>query len=165
MKILVLLVLLFAFGETGAQVNEPSPYYKRVFEAKFMDKPPVFSFGKDSLQRFYFSHFPAFDTVLRKAIEKGDTAKYLRVYFSFNLDENGYAYDPRFERVASTRSSTTESAKTIKYFNDLKPLLDKAIQTMMVKMPAWKPGLQDGIPVKTANYDFLQFWVGLSAPQ
>jgi hypothetical protein len=98
-------------------------------------------------------------------MEKGDTAKYLRVYFSFKIDELGNVYEPKFERVASTRSRVTGFAKTIKYFNDLKPILDQAIRAMIQQMPVWKPGLQDGIPVKTANSDYLQFWIGLSAPQ
>lgn len=142
-----------------------SQYYNRAFEAKYMQKPPVFLYGKDSLKRFYFAHFPAFDTVLTKAVERGDTAKYLRIYFSFYLDENGFAYEPRFEKIAATRSAVTENAKTIKYFFEMKPLLDEAIARMINKMPQWRPGLEDGIPVKTINYDYLQFWVGLSAPQ
>jgi hypothetical protein len=137
----------------------------REYEAKYMQKPPVFPMGKDSLRRFYFNHFPAFDSVLAKAVAKGDTAKYIRIYFSFYLDENGYPYESRFEKVASTRSPVTESAKTIRYFFDMRPLLDNAIRQMLNKMPQWRPGMQDGLLVKTINYDYLQFWVGLSEPQ
>jgi hypothetical protein len=139
--------------------------YNREYEAKYMQKPPVFPMGKDSLRRFYFSHFPAFDSVLSKAVQKGDTAKYIRIYFSFYLDENGYAYEPKFERVASTRSAVTENAATLRYFADMKGLLNKAITQMLNKMPQWRPGMQDGFVVKTINYDYLQFWVGLSEPQ
>jgi hypothetical protein len=161
MKTLFLSSLLFAAVSCYAQ----SSYYNRVFEAKYMGKPPVFAFGKDSLKHFYFNHFSAFDTVISKAVANGDTAKYIRIYFSFNLDENGFVYDPQFERVASTRSSVTESAKTIRYFNDMKDILQKAVKDMLQKMPQWRPGVQDGQPVKTLNYDYLQFWVGLTPPQ
>jgi hypothetical protein len=139
--------------------------YNREYEAKYMQKPPVFPAGKDSLRRFYFSHFPAFDSVLAKAVQKGDTAKYIRIYFSFYLDENGYAYEPKFERVASTRSAVTENATTLRYFSEMKSILNKAITKMLNKMPQWRPGMQDGFVVKTINYDYLQFWVGLSEPQ
>jgi hypothetical protein len=163
MKIILLISFLCtSFGAFSQDVG--SQYYKRVFEARYMDKPPFFSYGKDSLMRFYFNHFNAFDTVLKKAVEKADTAKYIRVYFSFNLDENGYLYEPRFERIASTTSKYTGNAKTIKYFNDLQPILNKAINEMLKLMPQWRPGLESGVPVKTSNYDYFQFWVGLTPP-
>lgn len=165
MKTIFTLLLFCTCMSCFSQQEYTPQYYRRAFDAKYMQKPPVFLAGKDSLRRFYFSHFPAFDTVLSKAVEKGDTAKYIRIYFSFYLDENGYPYEPQFERVASTKSSVTENAKTIKYFFDMKSLLDKAITQMLNKMPQWRPGVQDGVPVKTINYDYLQFWVGLSAPQ
>jgi hypothetical protein len=153
-------MLLLAAASAYAQ----SSYYNRVFESKYLGKPPVFPNGVDSLRRFYFTHFPAFDTVISKAVENGDTAKFIRIYFSFNLDESGFIYDPKFERVASTRSAVTESAKTIRYFNDMKEILEKAVKQMLQQLPQWRPGVQDGQPVKTLNYDYLQFWVGLTAP-
>jgi hypothetical protein len=161
MKPLFLSALLFGVVCCYAQTS----YYNRVFEAKYMSKPPVFALGNDSLKHFYYNHFTAFDTVINKAVANGDTAKYIRIYFSFNLDENGFVYDPQFERVASTRSAVTETARTIRYFHDMKDILQKAVKDMLQKMPQWRPGVQDGQPVKTLNYDYLQFWVGLTAPQ
>jgi hypothetical protein len=163
MKYILLVATLFASLAATSQ-SQQAVYYKKLFEAKYMEKPPVFSFGRDSLRHFYFNHFSSFDTVINQAVEKGDTAKYIRIYFSFNLDEYGYAYEPKFERVASSRSAVTESAKTIKYFFDMKDVLEKAISNMLKKMPAWRPGLENGVPVNTINTDYLQFWVGLSAP-
>src|ERR1700741_845065 len=63
--------------------------YSGVQDAKRMQKPPIFPYGIDSLQRFYFSHFAGFDSILTKAINHGDTAKYIRVYFSFVVDRDG----------------------------------------------------------------------------
>jgi hypothetical protein len=160
MKTLLFAMLLLAAASLHAQ----SSYYNRVFEARYMGKPPVFPPGADSLKRFYFTHFPAFDTMISKAVANGDTAKFIRIYFSFNLDESGFVYDPQFEKVASTRSAVTESAKTIRYFTDMKAVLQKAVKEMLHQMPQWRPGVQDGQPVKTLNYDYLQFWVGLTAP-
>lgn len=162
--ILILLAVCF-YTSASAQPDVRSQYYNRIFEAKYMDKPPLFIYGKDSLKRFFYNHFPAFDTVINMAVKNGDTAKFIRIYFSFNLDENGYAYEPQFDRVASSRSAVTESAKTIKYFNDMKDVLKSAIKQMLNKMPQWKPGLQDGRPVKTHNSEYMQFWVGLTPPQ
>ena len=89
MKIILTLVAICIYVSGFAQ--QKSTYYNRAFEAKYMQTPPVFVAGKDSLRRFYFTHFPAFDTVISKAVEKGDTAKYIRIYFSFYIDENGSA--------------------------------------------------------------------------
>ncbi|HEX6915676.1 MAG TPA: hypothetical protein VF145_10570 [Chitinophagaceae bacterium] len=161
MRIFILLVAVCSLNTALSQ----SKYYNRTFEAKYMEKPPVFPKGADSLRRFYFNHFPAFDTVISKAVENGDTAKFIRVYFSFTVDEQGFIYDPLFERVASTRSVATESAKTIRYFASLKQLMQDAVTSMFRKMPQWQPGVQDGIPVKATCYDYLEFWCGLSAPQ
>lgn len=161
MKPLNLVVLLFASLVSYSQ----SSYYNRTFEAKYMNNPPVFAYGKDSLKRFYFTHFSAFDTVINKAVQNGDTAKYLRIYFSFYVDESGFVYEPKFERVASTRSAVTESAKTIRHFNDMKDVLQEAVKKMLLKLSAWRPGVENGQPVKTLNYDYMQFWVGLTPPQ
>jgi len=161
MKTLFFLVLLFVTLVSYSQ----SSYYNRTFEAKYMNNPPVFAYGKDSLKRFYFSQFGAFDTVINKAVQNGDTAKYLRIYFSFCIDESGFVYEPKFERVASTRSAVTESAKTIRHFNDMKDVLQNVIKEMLLKMSAWRPGVENGQPVKTLNYDYMQFWVGLTPPQ
>jgi len=158
MKLTFTLLICCSCFAGKAQLN-------RTYEAKYMQKPPVFVAGPDSLKRFYFAHFPAFDTVLSKAVEKGDTAKYIRIYFSFYIDEQGYPYEPEFDRVASTRSAATENAKTIKYFFDMKVILQDAVKNMINKMPQWRPGLQDGRIVTTSYTDYLQFWVGLSAPQ
>lgn len=161
MKPLISVVLLFASLVSYSQ----SSYYNRIFEAKYMNKPPVFAYGKDSLKRFYFNHFSAFDTIINKAVQNGDTAKYLRIYFSFYIDERGFVYEPKFERVASTRSAVTESAKTIRHFSDMKNELQEAVKNMLLKMSAWRPGVENGQPVKTLNYDYMQFWVGLTPPQ
>ena len=161
MKTILLLALLSGVISGYAQ----SSYYNRVFEARYMERPPVFAMGKDSLKRYYFNHFSVFDTVISKAVANGDTAKYLRIYFSFNVDESGFVYDPKFERVASTRSAVTESAKTIRYFNEIKDVLQQAVSSMLLKISGWRPGVENGQPVKTLNYDYVQFWVGLSAPQ
>ncbi|TAJ51488.1 MAG: hypothetical protein EPO58_12620, partial [Chitinophagaceae bacterium] len=145
---------------TNAALAESS--YSRLFEAKYMQKPPQYPFGADSCKRFYFASFGGFDSVLSKVIERGDTAKYIRVYFSFIVDKNGAPYEGRFERMASTQYARGESAKTIRYFSDDRKYYDKQIADMIGKMPFWKPGLQNGVPVDSRVEDFLQFWVGIN---
>ncbi len=51
-------------------------------------------------------------------------------------------YEPKFERVASTRSAITESSKIIKHFNDMKDVLQEAIKKMLLKMAALRPGVE-----------------------
>jgi hypothetical protein len=163
-SILITLLLLAGSIAFSQRLYQQSNYLNQVFEARYMEKPPYFPAGKDSLQRFYFSHFTAFDTLIAKAVEKGDTAKYIRIYFSFLLDDTGFPYEPKFERVASTRSKVTQSAKTIKHFFDMHDVLQQAIKQMIHKMPPWRPGIQDATAVKTRNEDYLQIWVGVMPP-
>ena len=165
MKLFFAMLIFLCCDTLHAQQRANTNFSRRVYEARFMERPPLFSHGKDSLQRFYFAHFPAFDTIIQSAITHGDTAKYIRVYFSFHVDEFGFIYDPAFERVASTQSAVTQSAKTIRYFSSMKSLLDKSIKQMLFKMPAWAPGLEYGQTVNARVEDYIQFWVGLSAPQ
>lgn len=139
-------------------------FFDRLFEARYMDKPPVFTFGADSLRRFYFRNFPAFDTVLAQTVNRGDTAMYIRVCFSFTVDRNGFVGQPEFDRVAITRNPKAEQARTLKYFNSQKDYFDKAIKQLFLKMPQWRPGLQSNRPVDARVEDYLQIWVGINPP-
>jgi len=140
-------------------------YYNKVFSARFVEKPPLFLGGQDSLQRFYFNQFPAFDTVLSQAVRNGDTANYVRIYFSFVIDKNGVAYNPKFIRVAATTQYQSAMAKNLAYFKDDSALLTDAIRKMLYRMPTWKPALEHMIPVECEVEDYLQVWVGLQDPK
>lgn len=168
MKNILFLVWLVMALPAQAQRNTHAALaesgYSRLFEAKYLQKPPQYPFGADSCKRFYFAAFGGFDTLLSKLIDRGDTAKYIRVYFSFIVDKNGAAYEGRFERMASTQYERGEFAKTIRYFLEDRKYYDKHIAAMIGKMPFWKPGLQNGVPVDSRVEDFLQFWVGINPP-
>ena len=160
---LFLCCMVFCFA-AKAQRNfgtEPNVYDK-LFDAKYMQKPPVYPFGPDSCKRFYFSHFRGFDSLLTRVIENGDTAKYIRVYFSFIIDKNGTPYDARFEKIAATRYARSEGAKTITYFFENKKYYENLIREMISKMTFWKPGLHNMVPVDSKVEDYIQFWVGLT---
>ncbi len=173
MKTCLLCLAFFVAFLSQAQTSTNLPgriYNKHVVDAKRLEKPPFFTFGKDSLQRYYFSHFAGFDSLLTHAIEAGDTARYIRVYFSFTVDENGSAYDPHFERIASTPYGKGEGARTIAHFESDRPYYEQVVKDMIHHMPFWKPGL---INVRNANMlvacesrvtDFIQFWVGINPP-
>ena len=139
-------------------------YYNRIFDADRMQYPPVFVPGKDSLQRFYLSNFTAFDSVAYWAINAGDTAKYIRVYVSFVIDENGALYNPKFEKVGTTRYAASENTLTVKYFFDHKPTLQVAVEEMLQNMPMWRPGLENNIKVKATVHSYFQFWLGINPP-
>lgn len=162
--LLILLLITTTTNIFSQRLYQQSTIVNQVFESRYMDKPPFFLQGKDSLQRFYFSHFNAFDTLISKAVAKGDTAKYIRIYFSFNLDEYGFPYDPKFERVATTKSKATQGAKTAKHFFDMANILQPAIVQMISKMPAWRAGINNERAVKTSNEDYIQIWVGINPP-
>ncbi len=162
---LLVIISTNAIAQKSFETEDNRGIYSQIFDAATMQKPPVYPFGTDSCKRFYFNHFAGFDTVLSKAVQKGDTATFIRVYFSFVVDSKGTPYDARFERVASTPSYKTKDAKTIKYFNEDKKYLDKLIKEMVSKMIIWKPGLYNDVRVEAKVDDFIQFWVGINPPQ
>ena len=88
----------------------------------FIDKQPVFEFGADSLQRYFYSYYG-------KVISKIDWEGYFSVLFV--VDSNGKAI---FKQVIT------------------KPEVDIFNQTMkdcIENMPKWKPGENKGKKVNT----------------
>lgn len=161
----VLLLVISLEAISQRTISKPAVFYNQIFEARFVQTPPAFASGRDSCKRFYFIHFNGFDSLLARAVAKGDTAKYLRVYFSFFVDKNGVVYDAHFVKVASTQYAGSAGAKTISYFFDDKNYYEKVIRQMVFAMPLWKPALQDGVTVACRVEDYLQFWVGLAPPK
>ena len=167
MKPVLCCLLLFAVkvsAQRDFSQDIPAATFRGIFNASTMQKPPVFPFGIDSCKRFYFTHFEGFDSVLTKTVERGDTAKYIRVCFSFVIDKNGVPYDAHFERISSTQYARSDGSKTIKYFFDDKKYYEDIIKKMCAKMPFWKPGLYNTVPVDARVEDYIQFWVGLVPP-
>lgn len=138
--------------------------YNKVYDARYVEKPPVFMAGADSIKRFYYFHFERLDSIVSKAVNNGDTAKYIRIYFSFIVDKNGSAYDAKFTRIASTRYAGSNGAKTIKYFFEDKAPYQAAVKKMIQQMPFWKPALQNMVPVNCEMEDYFQFWIGINPP-
>lgn len=157
MRIFVLAALQFVFISAFSQAN-------KVYEARYLQIPPVYPFGTDSCQRFYFTHFKGIDSILHKTGINGDTTKYIRIYFSFVVDKHGLVYDAHFEKMASTQYAKSVTAKTLTYFSATE-YYDRLIKNMMAKMPFWKPALLNGRPVDCKMNDYLQFWVGTRPPR
>ena len=165
--IVLLACSLSVHSQTKSRINKTfSNTY--IPDARNMPSPPVFPFGRDSLQRFYFSHFTGFDSLLRKAITNGDTAKYLRVYFSYIIDVRGRAYNVQFDRVGAAWYVKAEGARTLYYFNDDKKYFESKIKEMMHQMPSWKPGLlrlgNTQVITDARVHDYVQCWVGIKPP-
>ena len=169
--ILVLVISGSVFSQRGGRTPDTHIIYAGAMDAKRMSKPPVYPFGQDSLVRFYFAHFTGFDTLLTKAIANGDTAKYLRVYFSFVINRDGAPIEPHFRKVASTRYAKSEGSSSIKYFDEDRVYFEEAIKKMIYKMTFWKPGYanirsSNGMVAYDAKVeDYIQFWVGIDPPQ
>ena len=166
MKIILSFLFCLCVFLAGAQ----RPGSSKVADARMLQKPPVFPMGRDSLQRFYFSHFAGFDSLLTSAISHGDTGRYLRVFFTFIVDENGATYDPQFSFIGSTRYGKSAGVKPIEHFKADKDYYQSVIKDMIRHMPFWKPAL---IPVRNADLmkpgsarvtDFIQCWVGINPP-
>ena len=169
--IFVLVISGSVFSQRGSRTPDTHIIYNGVNDARRMAKPPVYPFGQDSLVRFYFAHFSGFDTLLTKAIANGDTAKYLRVYFTFVIDRDGAPIEPHFTKVASTRYAKSEGSLAIKYFDEDKDYFEEAVKKMIFKMTFWKPGYANvrntNVLVATDSRveDYIQFWVGIDPPQ
>ncbi len=143
-------------------INTSDQAYKRIYEYDFVDKKPIFKYSKDTLRNFYMANFTAFDSLAAACIEKGDTAKYIRVHFEFTIDENGVLYDGKYLYTGSTRYAGGSGDKKIKYLDDQKAYLDNAIKKMVPRIPSWYPALQNNIRVKCAVKDYFQFWLGIN---
>ncbi len=153
---------LHCFAQTEETVGKQ--YYNKLFEYDYVERKPIFPFTADSLRNFYLSHFTAFDSLVTRCIDHGDTAKYIRVHFEFVLDENGVAYDPKFLFIGSTRYKSSSGDKKIKYFDDLKTYFNDATKTMVKAMPTWRPALQNNVRVNCRKEDFFQLWLGINPP-
>ena len=169
MKQLLLIFFVFCHVTLSAQQRTANEFNQqglahKLYDAVFVEKPPLFAFGADSVKRFYFDHFNGYDSVLLKCISKGDTAKYIRIYFSFTVDKEGLCYDIQFDRVAATRYAKSELAKTLKYFIGLEKYFNTHLQKMIREMPLWKPALQYQQPVDCKMHDYFQFWVSINSP-
>ena len=102
--------------------------------------------------------------MLTKVIAMGDTAKYIRVCFSFVIAADGSPYDPYFLVIGSTQYGKSAGMRLLKYFDADKKYYEGLIKQMIAKMTFWKPGLYNGIPVDSRVEDYLQFWVGINPP-
>ncbi|MCZ2223180.1 MAG: hypothetical protein LC122_06065 [Chitinophagales bacterium] len=165
MKTCFVISLLFVSFSLYAQ-RDANPgakqYYNRIFDNDYVEKKPVFVAGADSLKTFYLSKFSGFDSLVSRAVNKGDTSKYIRVHFEFTIDENGIPYDGEFLYIGSTKYAKSQGDKKIKYFNDLNKYFNNAIKEMIKKMPNWRPALQNNVRVKCSVKDYFQIWLGIN---
>jgi len=162
MKMKTGILLLFTYLQTYSQEIMIGPRYQKIYDARYVQIPPIFPFGTDSCKHYYFTHFKGFDALLAKAFENGDTAKYLRIYFSFIVDKNGFVFDTHFIKITSTRYAKSIGDKTLQYFSSQTQYYERLIHQMLLFIPLWKPAIQDGIPVTCRVIDFLQCWVGIT---
>lgn len=166
MKKILILLFVMAFNynsfSQGIATESAKQFYNKIFEYDYVEKKPIFVAGRDSLRNFYLSHFNAFDSIVTRAIIKGDTAKYLRIHFEYIIDENGVPYNAQFKYIGGTRYGSSSGDKKLKYFNDLNSYFKEATKTMIHKMPNWRPALQNNIRVKCNVEDYFQIWLGIN---
>lgn len=143
-------------------INTSDQAYKRIYEYDYVDRKPVFRYSKDTLRNFYMANFIAFDSLVAACIEKGDTAKYIRVHFEFTIDENGVPYDGKYLYTGTTKYAGGSGDKKVKYLDEQKAYLDNAVKKMIPRIPAWYPAMQSNVRVKCAVKDYFQFWLGIN---
>jgi len=165
MKPFFVISLLFVSFSLHAQ-RDANPgatqFYNRIFEYNYVEKKPIFVAGEDSLKRFFMANFNAYDSLVARAVNKGDTAKYIRVNFEYTIDENGIPYGGEFLYIGSTKYAKSQGDKKIKYFNDLNKYFNNAIKEMIKKMPNWRPAIQNNVRVKCSVKDYFQIWLGIN---
>ncbi len=143
---------------TNASINQ----IRRIYNYDYVERKPIFIAGKDSLNNIYLSYFTGFDSLAMRCIEKGDTAKYIRVHFEFVVDENGTPYDGKFSYVGTTRYGSSNGDRKVKYFDDIKGYFNDAIKKMIKYIPSWKPAMQNSVRVSCLVKDYFQFWLGIN---
>lgn len=161
--IFFLLLLCGTKGYTQRIIN--SRGNQTVYRSAYMEQPAVFVMGKDSCQRFYFTHFTGFDSLLQMLIRKGDTAKFIRLHFSFLIDRHGILSGPHFKKIAATAYQKSKYDRELIYFRSTRTYWNRLVKQMLSEMGFWKPGLQNGKPVDCLVDDYMQFWVGLQLPE
>lgn len=165
MKLSFVISLFIIAAQANAQRDigaNNAAAYRKIYDDAYVEKKPFFAASKDSLRNYYLSHFIGFDSLVQRAINNGDTAKYIRVHFEFVVDEYGVPYDAAFTYIGSTRYGSSGGDKKLKYFDDIKPYFKNAIKVMISKMPTWKPALQNNIRVDCSVQDYFQFWLGIN---
>jgi hypothetical protein len=170
MKNIVLLLMLFAtianaqqrryYDNNGRGFNTENQVNNRIYNANYVEKKPFFKGGQDSLNNLYLQYFQGFDSLVARCVDKGDTAKYIRVHFQFVVDNMGTLYDAKFTYVGSTRYRASSGDKKIKYFDDLKPYFENNVKNMISHIPAWVPALHAGMRVACTVEDYFQLWLG-----
>lgn len=160
MKIVALVLLILDVSAVTAQRNSNSysPGFEKIYESRYVQQPPVHDWGPDSCNRYYFDHFGDISSIVSAAVMQGDTAKYLRVYFSFVINRFGFISEPRFIKLASTRYAQSVSARTLTYLNN-DAWYEKQVKQMLRNMPPWRPALQNGVPVNCRVETWFQFLV------
>jgi hypothetical protein len=143
---------------TNASINQ----IRGIYDYDFVERKPIFIAGKDSLNKVYLGYFTGFDSLAVRCIDKGDTAKYIRVHFEFVIDENGTPYDGKFSYIGTTRYGSSSGDKKVKYFDDLKEYFNGAIKKMIQYIPSWRPAMQNNIRVSCFVKDSFQFWLGIN---
>jgi hypothetical protein len=158
---------LFLFSGTNGYSqrvinNYPNP---KVYRSAYLDQPAVFVMGKDSCQRFYFTHFMGFDSLLQMLVRRGDTVKFIRVHFSFVIDRYGIVSNPHFIKISATAYGKSRYDRELIYFRSNKSYWNGLVKQMLSEMGFWKPGLLNGKPVDCLVDDYMQFWVGRQMPE
>lgn len=138
------------------------PAYNKIYEYNYVENKPIYQGIRDSLNDRYISQFFGFDSLATRCINNGDTAKYIRVHFEFIVDQYGIPYDGTFDYVGSTRYSSSNGDKKLKYFDDLKDYFNRVIKKMIKYAPIFKPAIQNNVPVSCYVKDYFQFWLGIN---
>lgn len=162
----IIFYLLLLFGTRGySQGFINSHASPKVYRSAYLNQPAFFVMGKDSCQRFYFTHFMGFDSLLQMLIRRGDTVKFIRVHFSFVIDRHGILCDPHFKKIAATAYGKSKYDRELIYFRRNKNYWNGLVKQMLSEMGFWKPGLLNGKPVDCLVDDYMQFWVGRQMPE
>lgn len=112
---------LFAFF-ASAQSTEPVPAGDQVFEMSAIERAPEFAGGEAALFKYVSSHVKYPQAALESGIQG-------RVFVEFIVGKDGSVGDVRVKRSASTA-------------------LDEEAVRVVRSLPAFKPGVMDGQPVK-----------------
>lgn len=162
-QIFVYLLFLLVIDLNAQRLNNYRES-QTLYRSAYLDHPAVYLMGKDSCQRFYFTHFTGFDSLLQMLVRHGDTAKFIRLHFSFVIDKHGVLSDAHFKKIAATAYGKSRSDRELIYFRNNRNYWKRLVKRMLATIGFWKPGLLNGKPVDAVVDDYMQFWIGLNLP-
>lgn len=152
---LTLCIIVTSFSIAKAQVQEDSvvvatdsTWSKRGDVYLYAEQAPEFPGGMPELMTYMSDHI-LYPCIAREKDASG------RIVINFIIDENGYVVSPKIAKADCSADTSPEACEALK---------QEALRVVS-SLPPWKPGMQDGKPVKVYYNIPVKFVLGGDRPK